>query len=124
MSGNTFGCCNWGGGCYWSAKARNAAQHPIKHKTASTSEHDPAPRVNGVEYAGAQWRVSLGPDIFAVHTLVLGSRDEVSSGVSTCLSLLSLSSFYPLVHLSNYYCQIVYFSFNFSQFVLYIFWCF
>ena len=33
-SGDTFGCCSWGGptGIYW-VEARNAAKHPSKHIT-------------------------------------------------------------------------------------------
>ena len=42
---------------------------------------------------------------------------------STCSSLLSLPSCHSLAHLCNCYCWIVYFSFNFPQFLLYLFWC-
>lgn len=55
VSGDVFGCGNWGRGCVILAAcgwgARDAAQHPALPRTVPTTKSDPAARIRSAEAA-------------------------------------------------------------------------
>lgn len=52
MCGGIFSCHNWGAGVaigFQRVAARDAAEHPAKHRTAPTAKNDLAPNASSAE---------------------------------------------------------------------------